>query len=445
VKFAKSHIENNILLQSLLSIQGENARMKSFFVSLRTHWVRTSLIALVIIGIGYYLWKRNSASNTTPTYQTATAERGTLIVSVTGSGIVSTANNVQVTTQSSGVVETIFVKNGDQVRAGQKIAELDLDMVGQQRHSSALSTYQSAKNNVDAARSGLYTANSKMFAANQTFINKAVAQDLADSDPTYIQQNSDWLAAESDYKRQQNVITQSQSALSSAWISYQQSSAIIYAPISGTLTGFSMQQGSVITAQTTTTGSSSSQKIASVTTDAVPTISVNLTQIDVPKIKVGQKATVTLDAYADKTYTGKVVSIDTVGSVTSGVTTYPTVIALDTKSGEILPNMSAQATIIIMSKTDVLIVPSTALQSEGGETTIRIMKDGAVHSVPVETGLASDAQTEILSGISEGDTIVTTVSTGTPTTGTSSSTSVFSPFGRGAGGGGASGAVRISR
>lgn len=418
--------------------------MKSFLHSLRTHWVRTGLIVLVIIGGAYYLFRRNSSSGNTPTYQTATVERGTLVVSVTGSGIVSTANNVQVTTQASGVVETIYVKNGDKVKGGQKIAQLDLDMVGQQRQSAALSSYQSAKNNLDSAKSGQYSANSKMFAANQKFINDAVERDLADSDPTYIQQNSDWLAAEADYKRQQNVITQSQSALSSAWISYQQSSAIIYAPISGTLTGFSMQQGSVITAQTTTSGSSSSQKLASVTTDAVPTISVNLTQIDVPKVKVGQKATVTLDAYADKTYTGKVVSIDTVGSVTSGVTTYPTVIALDVKSDEILPNMSAQATIIITSKTDVLLVPSTALQSENGQTTIRVMKDGSVSSIPVETGLVSDAQTEIVSGVSEGDTIVTSVSTGAAATGASSSTSVFSPFGRSSGGG-ASGAVRISR
>lgn len=401
--------------------------MHSIFTSLRTHWIR-SLIGLVLIaGVGYYFYSKSASSSAAPTYQTATVQKDTLIVSVTGSGTVSTANSVQVTTQTSGVIKKIFVKNGDTVKSGQKIADVDLDQTGQQRYSSALSSYQSAQNAVAAAKSGLYSAQSKMFAANQKFINDAAERELATSDPTYIQQNADWKASEADYIRQQAAITQSQNALSAAWITYQQSSPAIYAPLSGTLTGFSLQEGSVITAQTTTTGSTSSQKIASVTTNAIPTIAVNLTQIDVPKIKVGQKATITLDAYATKTFTGKIVSIDTVGSVSSGVTSYPAVIALDERNSDVLPNMSAQATILIDSKTDVLIVPTTAIQTSNGEISVRVMKNGTPTSVTVTTGLASDTETEILSGLSEGDTVVTAVVT--KSTASSTATSPFSAFG----------------
>lgn len=417
--------------------------MKSFFNSLRIHWIRTLIIVAVIIGGGYYLYSTQASSTATPTYQTATAEKGTLIVSVTGSGTVSTANSVQVTTQSSGVIKKIYVKNGDTVKVGQKIADIELDQTGQQRYKSALSSYQSAQNAVASAQSGLYSAQSKMFAANQKFINDAAERDLAESDPTYIQQNADWKASEADYIRQQSVITQSQNARFAAWITTQQSSPAIYAPLSGTLTGFSLQEGSVITAQTTTSGSTSSQKIASVTTNAIPTISVNLTQIDVPKIKVGQKATITLDAYADKTYTGKVVSIDTVGSVSSGVTSYPAVIALDERTNDVLPNMSAQAVIVIDSKTDALIVPSTAITTSNGQRTVRIMKNNSPTSVTVTTGLASDTETEIVSGVSEGDTVVTAVITKS-TSSTTTSTSPFSALGGGRAGGGATNVRRAN-
>ena len=408
--------------------------MNTFITSLRTHWIRTIIISVIILGIGYFLWRRSHPNTSAPTYQTGTVERGTLVVSVAGSGTVSTANNVQVVTQASGVVKKIYVKNGDAVKVGQKIADLELDQEGQQRYSSALSSYQSAKNAVDGARASLYSQQSTMFTANQKFINGAVQENLAPGTPTYIEQNADWLASEANYKRQENVITQSQNALNAAAISYQQASATIYAPLSGTLTGFSLQLGSVITAQTTTTGSSSTQKIASVTTEAVPTISINLTQIDVPKIKVGNKATVTLDAYPDKSFTGKVVSIDTVGTTSSGVTAYPTVIALDAKSTDILPNMSAAANSITNTKSDVLIVPSTSVKTQNGVSTVQTMKDGKPTDVSVEIGLSSDLETEILSGVNEGDTVVTATiqgSLGTQTTGT---TSVFSPFGRGVGG-----------
>ncbi len=409
--------------------------MKSFLASIRTHWIRTLIVLIIVAGLGYYFYSKNASSSSSPTYQTATATKGTLIVSVTGSGTVSTANSVQVTTQSSGVIKKIYVKNGDSVKVGQKIADIEIDQTGQQRYSSALSSYQSAQNAVAAAKSGLYSAQSKMFAANQKFINDAAQHDLAESDPTYIQQNADWKASEADYIRQQAVIKQSQNALSAAWITYQQSSPAIYAPLSGTLTGFSLQEGSVITAQTTTTGSTSSQKIASVTTNAIPTISVNLTQIDVPKIKVGQKATITLDAYAEKTFTGKIVSIDTVGSVSSGVTSYPAVIALDERNSDVLPNMSSQATILIDSKTDALMVPTTAIQTSNGEKSVRIMKNGTPTSVTVTTGLSSDSETEIVSGVSEGDTVVTAVVT--KSTASTTSTSPFSAFGGGRTGGNA--------
>lgn len=401
------------------------------------------IIIFVVVGGAMFVYtKLTTQKGSKPQYQTAIAEKGTLIVSVTGSGQVSTANSAPVTTQATGVVSEVYVQDGDEVQSGDVIAKIDPDMVGKQNEAQALASYQSAKNNLDSAKATMYSLQSAMLGEWKSHYDLATNSTYQNADGTPNNDNraladfhisqDDWLAAEAKYKNQQNVVAQAQTSLNSAWLSYQESSSTIYAPITGTVSGLSLQVGSVI-AGSSSSSTTNSTKIASIKTKAPPTITINLTEIDVPKIKVGNKATVTFDALTDKTFTGKVISIDTTGSVSSGVTTYPTVIRLDTDPGTILGNMAASANIITQTKHDVLLVPSSSVQSQDGASTVRVMKNKTMQSVSVEIGLTSDTQTEIVSGIAEGDTVVTSVTTstsGAPAQGQS----VFSSFGRTGGG-----------
>ncbi len=397
---------------------------------------------VVVIVIGWFGFTRIFGTNSNkPTYQTATAEKGTLVVTVTGSGQVSTSNNGTISTLATGVVSKTYVKDGDQVKTGDKIADIDLDLQGRQNAQQALSSYQTAQNNLAAAQTAMYTTQSDMFSKWNTFFNLATNGKYQNGDgtpnttnrtlPEFTTADDDWLAAESKYKNQQNVVNQAQTALSSAWFSYQQTSPTIYAPISGTVAGLSLQAGSVIAASSNSNNTAqSATKIASVKTQALPMVSVNLTEIDIPKIKLGDKATITFDAFPDKTFTGNVISIDSAGVVVSGVTNYPTVIKLDTDDSAILPNMAATAAIITAIKDNVLLVPSAAVQTQNSSSFVRVLKNGKLTMVPVTTGLSSSTQTEIDSGLSEGDTVVTSISS---RTGNSSSRSTSSPFGGGGG------------
>lgn len=388
-------------------------------------------VAVLILGLGGFFVLRSQPSTPQTITQTGVVQKGTLVVSLSASGEVTAANSATVDTSATGVVKKIHVQNGQKVKAGDPIIELDLDQDSQQRYLQAVASYQGSKNSLASAQTSLYTLQASMFSANQKLINDAVARELATDDPTYIQQNATWLASEAAYNNQKNVISAAQSSLSSAYLSYKASSPVIYAPISGTVSGLSLTVGSVISSQSSNSNAASSQKIASVITAANPKITLNLTQIDAPKVKIGDRATVTLDAFSDKTYTGKVVSIDTLGSVSSGVATYPTVIQLDTQNPEMYPNMTAQANIILSSKDNVLLVPTSAVQTLNGQTTVQVMRNGTAETVNVETGAQSDTQTEIIAGLSEGDTIITSViTTGTATSGT---TSVFSGLNRGGG------------
>ncbi|OGD10094.1 hypothetical protein A2397_04635 [Candidatus Amesbacteria bacterium RIFOXYB1_FULL_44_23] len=385
------------------------------------------IIILVIAAAGWFAYSKFSQSqNSQPQYQTSVAETGVLVEAISASGQVSAANNASVSTQASGVVKKVFVQNGQAVKAGDKIAELELDLDGKYRSTQAWSSYQSAKNNFESAKATLLSLNSSMWSANQKFINDAVARNLTVDNPAYIMQSSDWLSAEAKYQIQQAAVSQAQNSASSAWLNYQQSSPIVYSPISGTVTGLSLQPGTVLTAQSSTSGSATSQKIASVKTNAPAQIQVNITEMDISKIKIGAKATLTLDAFVDKTYTGKVISVDTIGSVNSGVTSYPAVIGLDTEDPQILPNMAATANIIVNVYPESVLVPSSAVITSNGETVVRLLKNNKVELSPVEVLGTGDSQTAISSGVSAGDVVVTSVITSTNSTRSSQgSTSVF--------------------
>jgi len=186
-----------------------------------------------------------------------------------------------------------------------------------------------------------------------------------------------------------------------------------------------------------TSSSGNSQTIGTITLeDGTPQASISLTEIDVVKIKPSQKVTLTLDALPDKTFTGKVSAVNTNGSVSSGVTTYPTTITFDTAVDTIYPNMAVNATIITDVKNNVILVPSSAVQTSNGISTVRVMKDGQPTSVQVEVGDSNDTQIEIISGVNVGDTVVTG-QTGATTPG---STGATSPFGNTRGGFGGAGA-----
>lgn len=396
---------------------------------------------VVLVAVIIFLLSRRTTTAVVQTV-TGTVEKGTLVTSVSASGTITAGNSVSLTTGAAGTVNKLFVKIGDTVKAGQTIATLTLDRTAQQNQASAYASYLSAKNQLASAKNSLYSLQSAAFSVNQKFINDAVARDLAEDDPTYIQEHANWLKAEADYNNQASVIKQAEIGVSSAYLSYQNYSSTITAPASGVITNLIIAEGLSIQATTSTStnsNASTTQKVGTITTKSGQAyLSVNLSEVDAVKVAPGQKVTVTLDALSGKSFVGKVVVVDTSGSVSSSVTTYPATIAFETGDAKIYPNMAATAKIITSVSDNVLLVPSSAITKTNGEQTVKVVSNGETKVVTVETGSSNDTQTAILSGLSEGDTIVTSTTT-TGTTSTSSSTSVFSSLGGARGGFGGSG------
>jgi multidrug efflux pump subunit AcrA (membrane-fusion protein) len=198
-----------------------------------------------------------------------------------------------------------------------------------------------------------------------------------------------------------------------------------------------LAEGNTIAASSTTSSTSGATIVSSQTVGKINDpggqiiATVSLSEIDIISVKANQKAIITLDAYEDKTFTGKVLAVNTSGSVNSGVTSYPVTIVLDSSAVEIYPNMAVSVQIITNIKTDVLLVPSTAIQTVNNQSVVQVMKDKEVASVNVEIGNSNDSQTEIISGISEGDQVVTsTISQSSENNNASNTSSPFSGMSR---------------
>ena len=409
------------------------------------HKKLTSVLVIIVI-VAVFIFSKFFSSSAQPQYQTAQVTKGTLVVSLTEAGQVSVANKVSIVTQTSGIVSNVYVKSGQTVSAGDKIADVTLDTAGQQRQAQAYSSLLSAQNGLQSANTQMYSLQNSLFVANQKFVNdKGIANptDQNKQDPVYIEENASWLAAQAAYVNQSNVIAQAQANVNNASLAYQLTSGTITASTNGTVGDLIITKGMQIGSSNTTAGSStntSNQAIASIITGNATTVSVSLAEVDAPQIKIGQEATITFDALPNKTFTGKVMGINTTGAVTSGVTTYPAVIQLDdTSDASVLPNMTATANIITKVDDNALLVPSAAVQTVGTTSTVKVLKNGQVSTVSVQTGDTSDSQTVITSGLSEGETVVTSVISTTSTT----STTGASPFsgglrlgGFGGGGGG---------
>jgi len=206
----------------------------------------------------------------------------------------------------------------------------------------------------------------------------------------------------------------------------------VKATIAGTITTLSVENGDTIGGSSSSTGGSTGTSTSSsasvVITDlSALQVSVTLNEADAVNVAAGQPVSFTFDAIDDLTLTGKVKSIDTVGTTSSNVVSYPAVLSFDTTDSRLKPGMSVSATITTDIKQDVIAVSSSAIKTSGDTKYVLVMNDsGEVSQQTVETGLVGDSTTEITSGLTVGQTIVTQTITASSSSTSTSTTSLRS-------------------
>ena len=204
----------------------------------------------------------------------------------------------------------------------------------------------------------------------------------------------------------------------------------IRAPFGGIVAAVSVRRGDTLSSGATVATLITTQKLAE----------LSLNEVDAAKIKLGDKATLTFDAIDGLTLTGKVAEVDAIGTVTQGVVSYTLKIAFDSQDERIKPGMTVNASIITDAHQDTLFVPASAVKMLNGTSYVQlfdpaipdaggtqgVIPNTAPQQIPVEIGLSDDANTEILSGLFEGQQIVArTVSTSQTTSSQSTAPSLF--------------------
>jgi HlyD family secretion protein len=145
-------------------------------------------------------------------------------------------------------------------------------------------------------------------------------------------------------------------------------------------------------------------------------VKVTVAEVDVAKIKLGQTATMTLDALTGKTYNAKVIAISPVGSITSGVVNYTTILEITDADGSIKPGMTANLTLEVERRDNVLLIPTRAVTTKGTQKVVTVKQKDQLVTKVVTVGLSNDSSVEITSGLQEGDVVVINQTTTRSTT-----------------------------
>ncbi|NDB60542.1 HlyD family efflux transporter periplasmic adaptor subunit [bacterium] len=184
----------------------------------------------------------------------------------------------------------------------------------------------------------------------------------------------------------------------------------IRAPFDGVLARLSVKSTDTVSNGTVIGTLVSSQKIATIT----------LNEVDVEKVRVGQKAELTFDAIQGLRIAGTVITVDLVGTISQGVVNYNVELSLDEQDERVKSGMSVTADITTETTQDVIIVPNNAVKTQGRMSYVEVFENPlpsikgntpVTSSIPpvqkrVEVGTSNDSFTEIISGINEGDQVV---------------------------------------
>ncbi|OGC50413.1 hypothetical protein A2716_04370 [candidate division WWE3 bacterium RIFCSPHIGHO2_01_FULL_40_23] len=364
----------------------------------------TLLIALAIFA-GRKLLSRGSETKKEEQTITAKVGKGNVTSSISASGKVATANYLSVTTSVNGIVREVFVKEGDDVETGQKIMELTLDSEGERSRISSYNTYLQTLHSLHTAEKSLVTLEANVFKEEEDFedVQETTSYQTSAERVAFKTAEAEHLTAKNNLELKKEEIQRLKVSLSGAWLDYQLQSPVITAPTNGVIASVLAVDGAKIE---NSVSERSTQTVAAIKKPGAPIATLNVGEIDINNVKVGQKVNLTLNSISGKVLVGAVAGIDKIGTSESGVSNYPVTVKFDKESDLVLPNMTVTAEIVKDEKQGVLYVPTASIQVRRGKSTVNVMRNGQREEVEVQTGISDADNTEIISGLSEGEEVV---------------------------------------
>ncbi len=360
----------------------------------------TIFLVVVVAGAIYY-FKRTPA----PVYRTAKVEKGAIVSSVTATGTLNAVVTVQVGTQVSGTIQKLFVDYNSVVKKGQTIAQIDPAIFNAQVQQYR-GNYMNAQANLVKAKADVVDAKRTLERNRQLFGDGVVSQ-------------SDFDSAETKYQEARSTVKASEGSVAQTLGSYRQAQtnlrySTIVSPVNGIVVSRNVDVGQTVAASfQTPTLFTIAQDLTKMQIDT------SVDEADIGKVKVGQPARFTVDAYPETQFSGVVAQVRNAPIITQNVVTYDVVITVANKDLMLKPGMTANVNIEVLRKDNVLKIPSSALRFRPEETSVKtgksraagrqvfVLKEGKPMRVPVKTGAIDDSYVELVDGnLHQGDDII---------------------------------------
>ncbi|HRN69707.1 MAG TPA: efflux RND transporter periplasmic adaptor subunit [Candidatus Woesebacteria bacterium] len=402
--------------------------MKKFLTFLKKkisgffHWFKKASlkkkIFIIILVIIIVVIIASQFRNDKPDYNTAQVKRADITQIVDESGVIKISSQTEIYSPTNGIIEDIYIKNGDQVTTGQDLFKVQ-STATQQEQQTAYANYLTALNSLNAAKSNLNLLQADMFAKWDTFKELAESDYYENDDgtPKYEQRalpefhipEKEWLAAEQKYKDQQQVIAQAQAQVTASWLTYQATqTAIVKSTADGTISNLSVVLKDSVSANTGIAMTSETIKpVLTVADYTVIGVSLSLNESDINKVHAGDTATIDVDPIDNKKYKGVVMNVDEIGHDDKGITKYNVFVQIQDRNNQLKAGMTADVEIVTEKMNNVLSVPNAAIKPyEGGRAVQVLNKKNEVEFIPVQIGIRGETRTQIIKGIAEGQEII---------------------------------------
>jgi len=376
-------------------------------------------VVLLISGIAGFFYLRRTPE---VSYKTARIERGTIISNVAATGNLSAVTTVQVGTQVSGTIQKLYVDYNSRVKKGQAIAEIDPSLFN--------ASVEQSQGNYLSAEANLQKTKVTVADAERTYNrNKKLLADGIISQSDFDVAETAWQSARAAVKAAEGSVAQTRGALMQSKTNLRYS--IIRSPVDGVVISRAVDVGQTVAASFQT------PTLFTIAQDLTKMqIEVSVDEADISRIQLDQPASFTVDSYPEQSFRGKVVQIRNAPIITQNVVTYAVVVNVDNSDLKLKPGMTANVSIEVAKREDVLKLPPAALRfkpksktdepkekrqpgagreaggkaggrkGSGGQK-VYILKENKPLAVPVTTGIANNSSIELVeSTLKEGDEVI---------------------------------------
>ncbi len=368
------------------------------------------ILLLVVVGVGsYFLLNKKPEA----VYKTAKIERGTIISTVSATGNLSAVITVQVGTQVSGTIQKLYVDYNSRVKKGQPIAEIDPSLFNaavEQAQGNAMN----AEANQQKAKVALVDAERTLTRNKKLLVDGIISRGDYDVAETAMQ------ATKAGLRGAEGSVAQTRGSLMQARTN--RSYSVIRSPVDGVVISRAIDVGQTVAASFQT------PTLFTIAQDLTKMqIEVSVDEADISRIRLHQNASFTVDAYPEQQFKGEVVQIRSAPIITQNVVTYIVVVNVDNSDLKLKPGMTANVSVEVARKEDVLTLPPVALRfkpkmkvaegkekragspgkREGGGQQVYLLKENKPVAVPVKTGIGNNVSIELVEGaLREGDEVV---------------------------------------